>query len=145
MKVGKKVMSKLYIYIYITWPILKCCFCKQFKQILQNKYLKQNIIQYKNLMKPVFIFLQFLPYTLFQQLTVIAFDSQIRHMATTATLSIQVSRNANAPRFSERPYARNMEWRNLPGTLAVTILATDDDQVCQQKYKIMWCFKIMFL
>jgi len=96
-------------------------------------------------MKPVFIFLQFLPYTLFQQLTVIAFDSQIRHMATTATLSIQVSRNANAPRFSERPYARNMEWRNLPGTLAVTILATDDDQVCQQKYKIMRCFKIMFL
>ncbi|WAQ95973.1 FAT4-like protein, partial [Mya arenaria] len=59
--------------------------------------------------------------------TVIAYDSQLRQMAATSTLTVSVTRNANAPRFTENPYSRSLTWRDLPGTVAVTILATDND------------------
>jgi hypothetical protein len=57
------------------------------------------------------------------------YDSQIPSMVTYGDLSIIMTRNDNPPAFSENPYVRALEWRDVPGKIVVELTATDDDGV----------------
>ena len=56
------------------------------------------------------------------------FDSQINSFVSYSSITIDMTHNTNGPVFQERPYRRDLTWRQLPGML-VPLLAIDADGV----------------
>ena len=63
------------------------------------------------------------------QLRIAVYDSQIYEMMSFANLTIEMERNLNPPIFREKPYRRDLDWRDSPSKLVVTLKADDADGV----------------
>lgn len=76
----------------------------------------------------------FLPYQTkislwFLQLRIVAYDSTYPENQATATVSLSVERNPNAPTFVDKSYVIDINEKFSLGTVVMTIRAEDDDAV----------------
>ena len=63
------------------------------------------------------------------QLRVLAFDDLYLDQVATATVSVKVTRNENAPRFSKSEYTKSLAENHRLGSSVLEVTATDADNV----------------
>lgn len=60
---------------------------------------------------------------------VVAFDTEYPDQPSTATVPIKVTRNQNAPRFSNSEYSKSLAENHRLGSSVLQVTATDSDKV----------------